>query len=260
MENPLLKFYLFTYLLFLSSVSFGQLCYANFEGTYNAQTTVFETPGLNWDQCEGLVWNGTIRFEPVVSENIYKVFSTDDSLGVELEDMTMGTYYVCYDSIDQSLLPNGNLRLHLDNCNQLSISGTSQWGEVYTIVEHSIDSTATILSFRWWNDYGDRGDVELTRTDGLLWTDGTTSISKPKLSKSQLHIFPNPVTDVLYLNTEANINNVQVSVLDIHGKILLQKMITSMEIDVSSLEKGIYFLEINDTETGELWMKKIVVE
>ena len=259
MKNLLLKFYLFIFLLYFSSVSFGQLCYVNFEGTYAGQTTIFETPGLNWDPCEGLVWNGTIRFESVGPGN-YKVFSTDDSLGVELEDMSMGAYYICQGVTNQSNLPNGDLIFHLNNCNQLSISGSSQWGEVYTIVEHSIDSTATILRFRWFNDYGERGDVELTRTDNVLWTDGTTSISQTKLSEKQLDIFPNPVTDILHLRSEKDLIGAEISIMDFHGKVLLQKDITSLEIDLSSFEKGIYFLEINDTEGGKLWIKKLVVD
>ncbi len=260
MKNLVLKSYLFFFLIILSSASFGQPCYTNFEGTYNAQTTIFETPGLNWDQCEGLVWNGAIRFESVGSEFTYKVFSTDDSLGMELEDMSMGTYYVCYDTIDQSSLPNGDLRLHLDNCNQLSISGTSQWGEVYFIDEHSIDSTGTILTLRWYNDYGERGEVELTRTDSLLWTDGTTSISKTELNKKQLDIFPNPVSDILHLKSEGDLTNAQISIIDLHGKVLLQKTITSIEINLSSFQKGIYFLEINDLKSGGKWMKKLIID
>lgn len=260
MKNLLLKIYLFVFLSFLSSASFGQLCYANLEGTFIARTNPIDNFIGIYEYCADDIWNGIVRWEFTGTNGDYKVFSLDSMLIVEFEDMSMGAYYKCYQVMDQSNLPNGNLRIHLDNCNELSISGSSQWGEIYSIDEHSIDNTAKILTLKYSTDYGEMAEVELTRTDSLLWTDGTTSFSKTKLSEKQLGIFPNPVKDFLFLKTEKNLTNAQITIIDLHGKVLLQKIITSPEIDLSSFEKGIYFLEINGLENGDKWMKKLVID
>lgn len=70
----------------------------------------------------------------------------------------------------------------------------------------------------------------------------------------QLSLYPNPVTNSFTINSEAKIY--QVKVLNLSGQELL--VTTNKEVDVSTLEKGLYLVSIN-TEKGMI-SKKIVID
>jgi hypothetical protein len=54
-----------------------------------------------------------------------------------------------------------------DVCGQLSLSGVDQYGEIFTYSDLVVDGAN--LSLHWENDYGEFGDVVITRTDGTEW-------------------------------------------------------------------------------------------
>lgn len=93
----------------------------------------------------------------------------------------------------------------------------------------------------------------------IYWNESIIS-SIEENSTIPLSVFPNPANDILYLKTEIQLLDAQFSIISISGKILLQNVLTSNLIDVSSVEKGIYFLEISDLNSGERWVKKIVIQ
>lgn len=69
-------------------------------------------------------------------------------------------------------------------------------------------------------------------------------------STDKLLIYPNPVTDILYIQSPSLVQSVQV--LDISGKLLLeQKPLTTgnIPVSVSNLSKGVYLIKI-ETEEG----------
>ena len=64
-----------------------------------------------------------------------------------------------------------------------------------------------------------------------------------------IHLYPNPVSDILYIDTQEDIQNI--AVLDLSGKIcLLSDFIPNMNhifsMDLSQLQKGVYFLYIQN--------------
>lgn len=66
---------------------------------------------------------------------------------------------------------------------------------------------------------------------------------------SAFNIYPNPVSNILYLETEQNNSNLEV--FDINGKILYEGSSTNNSIDVSKFDSGIYFLRLKDnTQTS----------
>ncbi|WP_321436493.1 T9SS type A sorting domain-containing protein [uncultured Bacteroides sp.] len=76
-----------------------------------------------------------------------------------------------------------------------------------------------------------------------------------ELNADELIIYPNPVSDGFRLNTSEK--NVQVSIYDLSGSILLTKQLSGNEyIDVSNLSKGIYLVRVT-TEKG-LTTKKFI--
>ncbi len=67
--------------------------------------------------------------------------------------------------------------------------------------------------------------------------------------RSNLEIYPNPVKNILTINSKEPINNVEI--IDITGKLLKTNLRLSdkRNIDVSDLKPGIYFIKINKMKT-----------
>ncbi|MEA4935330.1 MAG: leucine-rich repeat domain-containing protein [Paludibacter sp.] len=74
--------------------------------------------------------------------------------------------------------------------------------------------------------------------------DVTTSIATKPVSKA-ISIFPNPVKDALFIDNLIS-DNLQFSIIDLAGKQIVNgKLSNSNSIDVSSLSKGVYFLNVS---------------
>ncbi|WP_298516935.1 T9SS type A sorting domain-containing protein [uncultured Kordia sp.] len=83
-------------------------------------------------------------------------------------------------------------------------------------------------------------------------------LSVNELLETQIKIYPNPVTDILYIKlNKSEVMNLQL--VDIHGKQTLNKSTEGeqIELNVSSLKSGIYFLKLNSNTTQ--FTKKIIV-
>jgi len=75
---------------------------------------------------------------------------------------------------------------------------------------------------------------------------------------SGLSVYPNPVKNgVFYINTNANAERI-VTVFDVLGKQVFNTKTSDNEINVSSLNAGVYMIEI--TEEGKTVTKKLVIE
>jgi len=63
-------------------------------------------------------------------------------------------------------------------------------------------------------------------------------------------IYPNPVKDYLVITSNTTLNNTQIRIIDQSGKVLYQQQITSLfagtsnKINVSNLNKGIYYIQV----------------
>jgi hypothetical protein len=68
------------------------------------------------------------------------------------------------------------------------------------------------------------------------------------LQRVALTIYPNPVKDYLQLQME-NTLGMQFKIYNLQGSLVMESNITSIEsIDVSSLNQGLYFIELNSTD------------
>ncbi len=65
-------------------------------------------------------------------------------------------------------------------------------------------------------------------------------------SVSQTNIYPNPVTDVLYLDT--NENWTKAEIYDISGRIMRSVSLNGQSVEVNGLESGTYFIRLKDGE------------
>ena len=122
-----------------------------------------------WDGNAGMVWEGPVTFvrqQLNPNDDGEYVISTQNGAADPLDDISFGAYYAGYATYAQGSLPDGDLRLR-DIDNKLSITGASQWGEVFSIENIVVDGAT--LSFKWTNDYGEGAEIVLTRDDGEDW-------------------------------------------------------------------------------------------
>jgi len=78
------------------------------------------------------------------------------------------------------------------------------------------------------------------------------------LSLSDINVYPIPTTYNLTVETENN-ELIILNLVDVNGKLIVSKQFnTSINLDLSQIEKGIYYLNLN-TDEGKL-TKKIVIE
>ena len=76
--------------------------------------------------------------------------------------------------------------------------------------------------------------------------------------ETSLHIYPNPVNDKLYIETQTLTQTLNIEIYDIYGRCQQLSAVScqSSVIDLSNLKSGIYFVKIN-TEEGNI-VKRII--
>ena len=111
------------------------------------------------------VFEGDIVFERI-STNEFGV-NILTSTGKTLNgDYSFGGYFTCYDGYEGT--PGGSLRLLVDE-NGLSITGSSQWGEVFSFDTVIYDGQD--LEIHWSNSSGESAVSTITRDDNIQWVD-----------------------------------------------------------------------------------------
>ena len=72
-----------------------------------------------------------------------------------------------------------------------------------------------------------------------------------------LNFYPNPVTNgKLYISSKSN-DDKQITIFDVLGKKVLQTLLTSKELNVSSLSPGVYFIKIEEGDSSAT--RKLIV-
>ena len=79
-----------------------------------------------------------------------------------------------------------------------------------------------------------------------------SSIEEEEILEFSLTAYPNPVNDILTVNTQEH--GLQYQVVDIHGKVLLNGVINSLsgQIDFTNIPSGVYFLQVDMKKTHKL--------
>jgi hypothetical protein len=74
------------------------------------------------------------------------------------------------------------------------------------------------------------------------------TLEVPQLELSQnITVFPNPTTATVYFQSDTNIVNEKVIIVNVSGQIVAQKTIsTANSLDMSMLSSGIYLLQFNN--------------
>jgi subtilisin family serine protease len=88
----------------------------------------------------------------------------------------------------------------------------------------------------------------------------TTGVSDFETEEFRVTLFPNPVSDLLYISIQADKSNINVELYDLQGRKLKQEIMSFgvNTIDVSSLASGYYFIKLSDGRKN--CIKKFVKE
>lgn len=97
----------------------------------------------------------------------------------------------------------------------------------------------------------DKGTYSVTVTDsngctGSAQMEVLSSASIAGVADIKFSVYPNPASDLLYINTDASVKSGLITLLDYNGKVVLeQHMNGSMALDVSKLAAGMYILRVD---------------
>lgn len=108
--------------------------------------------------------------------------------------------------------------------------------------------TFTYHAFGYGACEEDVESVELTVND-------CTGIEENHLG---LKIYPNPTNGVVYLEMSNNLSEYNVKLTDVQGRVVFNQLQTNHRLDLTSLPKGMYYVEIVTNDTSIV--KKIVLE
>ncbi|WP_296620778.1 Ig-like domain-containing protein [Marivirga sp.] len=83
---------------------------------------------------------------------------------------------------------------------------------------------------------------------GQRTTDVILSNNEEQSNELSMVIYPNPAKDQLWINANGFSGDAEISILDINGRVLIETRDITNPIDVSNLDKGLYFIQINDQQ------------
>jgi Leucine-rich repeat (LRR) protein len=86
---------------------------------------------------------------------------------------------------------------------------------------------------------------------------GTTTVDIHELSGAQIIIYPNPVSEYLNIVIQGSIEY-RVTIFDINGKKLLSR-INIDKVDVSTIQQGTYFIELEDLKENKKIVERIII-
>ena len=122
-----------------------------------------------------------------------------------------------------------------------------------------IGSNTSITSIRIYWPSGVIDEVvnpSINTTHNII--EGSAPLSIEDEALADLSIYPNPVDDVLVIKTATSLTQKIATVFDITGKKVYNQQLLNNELNVSSLQSGVYFLRIesNGKSTRRKFIKK----
>ena len=144
-----------------------------------------------------------------------------------------------------------------------ALSFTTNEMEVNTILEALGVATGESITLYHRAISGDGSLQTIGETLAITLTRATT-LSIDNLDKNvEMTIYPNPATNFINIkSTNANVNNANITVLDITGKQLYNRDLklngTVQSINISNYNSGIYILKIVDLDNNATTIKRVV--
>lgn len=139
---------------------------------------------------------------------------------------------------------------HLEIISSETLQGSDEGYEEYTAV--FVPEEAGVFYVGFGNVTPMVELVGPLRLDNISFE--TESLSVDEVISSTLKIYPNPVKDLLHIESADEIQNLKVFALD--GKVLEVNIIDGNKLDFSKLSNGVYFVEITTPSGTEV--KKVI--
>ncbi len=139
-----------------------------------------------------------------------------------------------------------NLATVTGSTTSLFIPTASQWRTETVDLSGIEDKSAVTLKFRFTSGYGN-----------LVWIDNVRICEGVGVEENEMEmsIYPNPVSDVLYVNSSAPVKDVQI--FNMQGQVVRAISGDVHEISVADLADGVYMMKVT-TEAGNVTNQKIV--
>jgi hypothetical protein len=194
-----------------------------------------------WDWNSGTnTWTGVAKIEMIYDSNnlpvssVTSVWDSGTSAWKGLSKSTI-TYYANHlEQYTINYIPNGNSWLE-DKRTETIYDGNNN-----ITIENSYDWNSTTNSW-------DKIEISTYYYSSIMTLN-------PSVFGSEIVVYPNPVSTELQITGVSENSNI--SILDISGKTIFTQKYIGKTIDVSSLNEGIYFLQISDI-TGRVNYKFI---
>ncbi|MAL59864.1 MAG: hypothetical protein CMC14_07450 [Flavobacteriaceae bacterium] len=105
----------------------------------------------------------------------------------------------------------------------------------------------SLLTYAITQNPDDTFSLEINNTEGNSAFYSSELLSNQDLKFSEITLNPNPTTNTLFISSE-NLEITSLSIFNFSGQKVIKNKEATSEIDVSTLQSGIYFLEINSEE------------
>ena len=242
-----------------------------FAGTYSSGIFLSTNNGSNWTAANGTVFSGD-RITALAVKNS-NVFATSSSSGSE------GVYMSTNNGSSWTAVNNGISYSQYCIFYALAISGSNIFvggfsGMYGNVVYLSNDDGSN------WNNFSSGLLFNAHNTESLVINDtyifagmggGTGTVWRRSLSEitgieninnnKGIVIFPNPAQNEITIQKPITTTNSLISIKNIQGQELIKENInqnTTTTIDISKLENGVYFLNLQNEK--ENYVKKIVIQ
>lgn len=289
MKKPIL--YLVTFLITMGSLKGQDIisCLINFEENYCWEAPYYELsiPGNNnsWQVCTPSKTHFTSSYslpQAILTDSVGS-YAINDTSSFIFKFITYD-YCMCapiisgYYKIDSDTLKDfGRIEFSLDYgstwLDALSDSVVPQidWITEKPVLTGRIQEWRHFSGYLPWDLIGDTvyyrftfiSDSIQTNQDGwildnLALIDHIESYNDSESSDKTL-IYPNPATNFITVSSKFLKENINISIYDIHGRLLLTQLtnIEKKNIDISTLFEGIYLVKISSNDSSQF---KIIVK
>ncbi len=196
----------------------------------------------------------TIHFQNTGTANAQKVIITD-YLNAQLNDDTMDFVASSHPVETKYNASNRKLEFVFDNINLPPMSTDEAASQGYVSFKikpvESIQEGDTVENTA--NIYFDFNDPIVTNTTSTWFY---SVLANPIFDQNTLAIYPNPVDQVLHIQTKSELLVQKVKIYNQLGQIVKSVEDSLNSINVSELKSGLYFIEL-DTQTGKKTQKFI---
>lgn len=248
--------------------NFGIRSFSWLEGSSPATSILMTPPVFLEDNTSRLFWE-SMPLQGPRHQDGYKVFVLDGGLNdPEFTDFNSLSYEFAMKELDVSNssplstltslaeLENDFGFIPYDGVNhtQYSLPDTNELGDVDSTRQHpfmqqfelDLSSYSGFIQIAFVHDSYDNNGIVL---DNIL-IKGTGSIGVSKVRKGSLKVYPNPVSDKLFIENTNDFLNSVVQIFDIEGRLVLsEKLKRYSGIDLTAVEAGQYIVKILSDNT-----------